>query len=242
MTTVSVIVPAYNEEKLIAETLQRVRVAMRAFDQAGWSAELIVCDNASTDRTAALATAAGAKVVFEPIQQIARSRNAGARAATGDWLVFIDADSYPRHELLADVVNAVESGDVVAGGATITMDSPRLAVRGVVASWNLISRVTRWAAGAFIFCEAATFHRVNGFNDALYAAEELDLFRRLKREARRTQRRIVILSRYPLHSSARKAGLYSAWEMILFNLRLFLTAGRALRNPRATHMWYDGRR
>jgi glycosyltransferase involved in cell wall biosynthesis len=239
---VSVVVPAHNEEKLLGESLSRIRAAMRAFEQAGWSAELIVCDNNSTDRTTALAAAAGARVVFEPINQISRARNTGAAIATGDWLVFIDADSYPSPELLADVVQAVQRGDVVAGGATVEIDTDRAALRAVAVVWNLFSRLTRWAAGSFIFCEAATFRQIGGFSQSLYVGEEIDLFRRLKRVARRLHRRIVILYRHPLQTSGRKADLYSTREALLFNLNVLRTAGRALRDPKSAHMWYDGRR
>src|ERR1700761_3437300 len=82
---VSVVVPAYNEEKLITESLRSIKLAMKAFERIGWQTELIVCNNNSTDRTAELAEAAGARVVFEPVNQIARARNRGAAAAAGKW-------------------------------------------------------------------------------------------------------------------------------------------------------------
>ena len=88
----SVIVPAFNEERLLPESLAAIGTATRAFTDAGWSTELIVCDNNSTDRTAEIARAAGATVVFEPHNQIARARNRGAGAARGEWLVFVDAE------------------------------------------------------------------------------------------------------------------------------------------------------
>ena len=91
-------VPAFNEEQLIEASLRSIRAAMAAFDRAGWESELIVCDNNSTDRTADIARAMGATVVFEPINQISRARNAGAAAASGGWLVFVDADSQPSVE------------------------------------------------------------------------------------------------------------------------------------------------
>jgi glycosyltransferase involved in cell wall biosynthesis len=239
---ISVVVPAYNEERLLGESLQRIRAAMHAFTRAGWESELIVCDNNSTDRTAEIAAAAGARVVFEPVNQISRARNAGAAAATGDWLVFIDADSYPGEPLLTDVVRAIQSGTVIGGGATVAIDDSRFAVRAVVTWWNQVSRLTKWAAGSFIFCEAAAFREIGGFSQALYAAEEIELSRQLKRLARRQHRRMIILDQHPLHTSGRKADLYSAREMLLFNLKVVLTAGRTLRDPKRAHIWYDGRR
>ena len=104
---ISVIVPAFNEEKLLGASLAEIKTAAAAFTRLGWDFELIVCDNNSTDRTADIARAAGAKVVFEPVNQIARARNCGAAAATGDWLIFVDADSHPSAELFADVAEQI---------------------------------------------------------------------------------------------------------------------------------------
>ena len=119
---VSVVVPAFNEERLLAGSLAAIRAATRAFDDAGWACELIVCDNNSTDRTAEIARAAGARVVFEPVNQIARARNAGAARASGEWLVFVDADSYPSRELFAEVVAAIRGGRALGGGATVAFE------------------------------------------------------------------------------------------------------------------------
>ena len=59
---ISVVVPAFNEERLIGESLRHINAAMGAFTRRNWETELIVCDNNSTDRTAELARAAGATV------------------------------------------------------------------------------------------------------------------------------------------------------------------------------------
>jgi len=83
---------------------------------------------------------------------------------------------------------------------------------------------------------------VGGFNQELFASEEIDLSRRLKRLARRRGRRIVILQRHPLLTSARKLHLYSRGEYVRFLLRTLLTFKRNLRRRDECHPWYDGRR
>jgi glycosyltransferase involved in cell wall biosynthesis len=239
---ISVVVPAFNEAQGLGASLASIRHAMTAFDGIEWDSELIVCDNNSTDRTAEIAREAGAVVVFEPINQISRARNTGAARAGGDWLVFVDADSHPTRELFVDLRETIQGGRCVAGGSTVCFENPDRIVAFVGGCWNLISRVTRWAAGSFVFCDASAFRSVDGFSLELYAAEEIDLFRRLKRLARRTGRTIVILHRHPLRTSARKARLYSAREGLRFVFRTVIQRGRTLRNPDECFQWYDGRR
>ncbi|MFY9316482.1 MAG: glycosyltransferase [Burkholderiales bacterium] len=237
----SVVVPAFNEERLLAVSLQAIRDAASVFEQAGgW--ELIVCDNNSTDRTAEIARAAGATVVFEPHNQISRARNRGAAAALGEWLVFVDADSTPSRELFEDLREAIGSGRAIGGGSTIATADPELAVRAVLGFWNAISTTLRWAAGAFVYCEAAAFRRVGGFSEELYASEELDLSQRLKRLARQEGREFRILRRHPLRTSNRKMHLYGATELARVFARFLLHPRRMLRNAKDCSPWYDGRR
>ena len=239
---VSVVVPAFNEERLLADSLRSIRSAMEVFTQIGWRSELIVCDNNSTDRTAEIAREAGARVVFEPLNQIARARNAGARQASGDWIVFVDADSTPSRELFADVAAEIRAGLALAGGSTVFYASSHHGVALLIGLWNLLSRTMRWAAGSFIFCDAAAFREVGGFSEALYASEEIELFSRLKRLARRRGRKIAILHRHPLRTSDRKLHLYSGWTFAGFTAKTIVSGGRTLRSRTDCHAWYDGRR
>jgi glycosyltransferase involved in cell wall biosynthesis len=203
---VSIVIPAYNEEKLLGQTLDCIHSATASLHECEW--ETLVCDNNSTDATAEIARQRGATVVFEPLNQISRARNTGAAAATGNWLIFVDADSQPSPGLLHEVLESIKEG-CLAGGATIEVQDIGVLVRMWVGLWNLTSRINRWAAGSFIFCEAEAFREVRGFSEDLYASEEIDLFRRLKRLAKQRGRRIVILHRHPLHTSGRKAHLYT---------------------------------
>ena len=239
---VSVIIPAFNEERLLGETLRQVRAALTAFATRGWSAEIIVCDNNSTDCTGELARAAGATVVFEPENQIARARNSGAAAATGDWLIFVDADSHPSAELFADVAAQIESRHCLAGGSTVKLDTSKLLPCAVAHLWNWTSRMTRWLAGSFIFCDAAAFRKIGGFSQELFASEEIELSGRLKKLARAERRKIVILHRHPLLTSARKVHLYTTGEHLRFLAKTILRGGKPLADRDACHTWYDGRR
>ena len=239
---VSIIIPAFNEERLIGETLRRVKAATAAFARRGWASEIIVCDNNSTDRTAELARAEGAAVVFEPVNQIARARNSGAAVASGDWLVFIDADSHPSEGLFADVAEQIAAGHCLAGGSTVTLEGPYWVAKLITRLWNGISRTSCLLAGSFIFCEAAAFRELGGFSKDLFAGEEIDLSQRLKRLARERKKRIVILHRHPLVTSARKMHLYTPREHFRFLLRTVLSPKRILRSREECHTWYDGRR
>jgi glycosyltransferase involved in cell wall biosynthesis len=239
---ISIVIPAFNEERLLGESLAKIKSAAGAFTLRGWGVEVIVCDNNSTDRTAEIARTAGATVVFEPVNQISRARNAGATAATGDWLIFVDADSHPGAELFADVAEQILGGQCLAGGATIRLDENHLVAKLITSAWNCASRLFKLLAGSFIFCEAAAFRQIGGFSHELFVAEELELSRRLKKLARETGRKIVILHRHPLVTSARKMKLYTMREHFRFLSGVIFSRGRMLRNREASHLWYDGRR
>src|SRR2546422_165362 len=127
-----------------------------------------------------MARAGGATVVFEPVNQIARARNTGAAAASGDWLLFIDADSHPSAELFAEVVEQIQSGRCLAGGCTIQLEAGYPGLERVTRFWNWLSRRFRLLAGSFIFCKATAFQKIGGFSNELFVAEELDLSKRLK--------------------------------------------------------------
>jgi glycosyltransferase involved in cell wall biosynthesis len=239
---ISIVVPAFNEERLLGASLAQIGSAAGAFTRIGWESELIVCDNNSTDRTAEIARAAGATVVFEPVNQIARARNAGAAAATGDWLVFVDADSHPSAELFQDVTEQIRSGKYLAGGVTVRLDEKHFVAGCVTQLWNCASRSLKLLAGSFIFCDAAVFRKVGGFSNELFVAEELELSQRLKKLARGQGRGIVVLHRHPLVTSARKMRLYTLREHLRYLARVIFSNGRALGSREKAHLWYDGRR
>ncbi len=230
--TLSFVIPAHNEEPLIAETLRAVHAA------AGGAAvpyEVIVVDDGSTDRTAAVAAANGARLVAVSVRQIAAARNAGARAATGDILVFVDADTLIGREVIADVLRVMSTG-AIGGGAIVKFDQ-RLGryARVWAATFTWLSRRMRLAAGCFLFCSREVFTAAGGFDETYFVAEEIALSRTLNRRGR-----FVILE-HPVTTSARKLRTHTTREIVGTFLHLMVRPG-AVRRRGALGLWYGPRR
>jgi glycosyltransferase involved in cell wall biosynthesis len=228
--TLSVIVPAHNEEALLGATLDALRTALRA---AGEPAEIVVVDDASTDRTAAIAQAHGARVVSVNVRHIAAARNAGARAAAGAYLVFVDADTIVTPPVLQAAIEAMRDG-AVGGGASAHFEAgaPRWAQRAIAfAAWTM--RHARWAAGCFFFAQREPFGVVGGFDERYFASEEIHTSRALKRLGR-----FVILPHSVL-TSARKADHYSMSHSLWLMARM-LRPG-SLRRRDGLDFWYTRR-
>ena len=158
----SIIIPAFNEERLIEQCLQSVAASIAANSRPGFTSEVIVVDNNSTDKKAELARQAGAEVVFEPINQIGRARNTGAAQATGDWLLFLDADSLLNPGLLADILGMIESGKYVGCGSTLRMDGLPWWANLTLRLWTGTSILCGWAAGALVVCRRDAFQDDRG--------------------------------------------------------------------------------
>jgi len=241
----SFVVPAFNEAAWIERCLRQIRVAVkacraeRAYD---FEVEYVVVDNNSTDDTALRAERAGAKVVFEPVNQISRARNGGAKAASGDWLIFVDADSELSAELLGDVLELIHTGEYLGCGSLMNMDHMPLPARTALALWSWLSATLNWAAGSFVACRADAFAALGGFSEQLFAAEEIDFSRRLKKFARLHRSQFVVLRKHRLQTSNRKVRLYSSKELLAQTLRLILRPRKSLRDKQALAVWYDGRR
>src|SRR3954463_8316175 len=117
MPRISVLIPAFNEEAHLPRTLESVRACFAEVGEASY--EIVVCDNNSTDATTAVAERLGARVVFEPHNQIARARNTAAERSVGEWLIFLDADTSLNAGALRATLRLLEGGGVCGGGSVL---------------------------------------------------------------------------------------------------------------------------
>lgn len=233
----SIIIPAYNEAAELPSTLSSIRRAMEAVSLEG---ECIVVDNNSTDSTTAVARSHGADlVVQEPINQIARARNAGAAKARGRFLIFIDADTRIQPELLVEALHRLEETPCVGGGSVIKFESEVSALGRIgIGLWEHISRFTRIAAGSFIFCRREAFKAVGGYDESLYASEEVRFSRLIKKWGRSNDLDFVILDKAPALTSARKLNWYSG-PQILGWIALMIVMPLAVRSRKLCSFWYE---
>ena len=158
----SFIVPAHDEEAAIATTVRAIRAAA---DSVQAAFEIIVVDDSSSDRTAALAAAEGAQVLRVERRQIAAARNAGARVARGETFVFVDADTLISADVVSGLQRAIERG-AVGGGAAIRFDEPVPRwVRWMLPTVLWLFRRLRFTGGCFLFSTRAAFEAVGGFDE-----------------------------------------------------------------------------
>lgn len=230
---ISFIIPAYNEESLLPRTLEAIHGAARGV---GADYEIIVVDDASTDRTAGIARQHGARVMEVNKRQIAAARNAGARQAQGDVFIFVDADTIVPQAALVAALEALREG-AVGGGCPVRFDGRvPLAARLILPAVNRLFRILKYAGGCFIFCRRAAFEQAGGFDERYFASEEIWFSKALKRQGR------FVVSRENVTTSGRKLRQNSTRRILWTLFRLALRGPKAVQRREGLEIWYDGRR
>ncbi len=229
----SFVVPAYNEELELPETLAAIHTAARA-NRTDY--EIIVVNDGSTDATASLAEAGGAQVITIHRRQIAAARNAGARAAKGDVLFFVDADTRIEPHHVSTAIRFLEKG-CSGGGARIKFadEIPRWG-RIFVSLFGSLYFAANLGAGAFLFTTTATYHRAGGFDEQYFAGEEVYFTLALKKLGP------FQLIPLPVATSGRKLRMYSARQVLGGLFGAVAGGKRTVRNRNRLDLWYDGKR
>tara|TARA_A100001015_G_scaffold321124_1_gene450256 strand:+ start:1038 stop:1757 length:720 start_codon:yes stop_codon:yes gene_type:complete len=184
MLRLSIVVPAYNEEETIEETL----ISLKEQDYS--NIELIVVDNNSSDRTNELAKKQCNSVYLETEQGYIAAVNRGAKEATGDLITFCDADSfYPKNWASQIVTEFEKSREIVAVyGSADTHDSNAIQNHINGFFYTLFLRISRLlgldnTSGFNFVMRRASFIKVGGYDPKFKKmSPDIELGKRLKKE------------------------------------------------------------
>jgi glycosyltransferase involved in cell wall biosynthesis len=236
----SVIVPAYNEEAFLGATLRSLRAAADELRTAkGRETEIIVVDNASTDGTARVGASFGVRVVHEPHRQIAAARNLGAREAQGEIIVTCDADNQVTPNLLLQIDEVMERGDVIGGGLRIVPEKRSPLTDLMFGAFDAVSRCLGVSFGV-LYTDRDTFWAIGGFPAGVYVGEDALFVWALRREARRRGKKFSTLRDAYIVTSLRKIDEFGAVQQ-LFTYIKFLLFPWLIRRRESCRTWYEVR-
>jgi glycosyltransferase involved in cell wall biosynthesis len=230
---ISFVVPAYNEEAFIADTLNAIHCSARAVNE---QYEIIVADDASTDRTAEIARSLGARVERVNYRQIAGTRNAGVRASVGEFIFFVDADTLINPRTLRSALISMKKGAV--GGGAINWFKRTEALPAYVwlgfAGLAAIAKFAGFANGPFLYCTRAAFDATGGFPAKMYWAEDTAFVLALNREGK------FVVPWTPIIMSGRRFRA-SAKELSFKNLNKVLWSPQKIFTDRSVvqSVWYE---
>lgn len=256
----SFIIPAKNEAKLIGNCLYSIRRACEECNiYADFEYEIIVVDNESTDHTPHIARAHNSPIIKKhdflgtvsvqniisvhtsDAKSIAGVRNAGAKEAVGDYLIFVDADSRINSKLLRETLEALKTN--IGGGCALRIHEPSsLLSKPLCALWNKVCKKKKWFTGSYTFVERKVFNFVGLFDDRLFLCEDIEFSMRLNKIALLEHSTTKYMEDVFIHTSDRKLKMFSTIEHIKFWFSLIQNFNLVVRNRAKCNLWYDIRR
>lgn len=236
----SLIVPTYNEEGYVGRCLQSIRD--QRYD--GSQYEIIVSDAASTDNTRNVSTPLCDIFVSTEKRGIALGRNLGAAHATGEYLVFVDADAVLEQTFLAQLDASFRDDSIVAVTGLARPSDGRMFQRFAYTMTYVLVRLFAILRlplfpGICVAYRAREFRELNGFREDFGIVEDLDLSRRISRLGRCVANKNAIA-----HVSTRRLRDH-ALSTVLFHvyndLKYLLTGRAASSYPKREELrtWRD---
>ncbi len=202
----SVIIPAYNEERYIGYAFAGLK------QQTFKDFEAIVVYRKGNDRTAQIA-GKNARVIIDKGHGVARARNKGAAAARGEILLFLDADTKPKYNLLEEYEKAFRDKELaVATGLILPLEKRKLRIKlgyifvSVIFVWISIALGRPSVIGSNFAVRKKVFKKSGGFNPGLVTYEDWDLSKRLKKYGKA---RIFLQAR--VYTSTRRIDDWGMW-------------------------------
>jgi glycosyltransferase involved in cell wall biosynthesis len=211
--SISVIIPAYNEEKYLPATLKALaRQNYRKF-------EVIVVGNGCTDRTEEVSRPLCDRFLYLEEKGLSKARNLGGKKARGELLLFLDADTLLAPEALEMVASRFDR-TCAAGTVKGKPDTPRLTYRSLYLLKNLAHtlKIHRGSSGVML-CWRDHFKEVDGFDEQLHVRENSDLLNRLARYGK-----YICINETAAVTSMRRYDQKGFWEMIWLWIKVWMIA------------------
>lgn len=239
---VSLVIPAWNEGAYLPILLDTVDEARARYREGRDAVEVIVADNASTDRTAAIARERGARVVPVEKRVIAAVRNGGAKVARGDIVAFVDADSTIHPETFNVVDDTMSGDDVIAGSTGVRLSRMSL---GLAATYAVLLAFA-WSTGmdsGVVFCRRRDFDAIGGYREDMDFAEDIWFLKDLRKRGRLLGQRLTRARSAKATSSTRKFDEYGDWHYLANFARsgYWYFRDRAKLHEWGQDYWYRGR-
>lgn len=241
----SVLVPAFNEASYLPRSLSSLRQAQLFLaDRTRDSTQVIVIDNASTDGTARVAREFDVPVVSEKRRGIAIARNTGARAASGDILIFLDADYRVLPSFLARVRQAYSlRAELWAAGVRVALEPSEIdpITRGLgYATLAAVRILWDMSFGVATF-RRDCFEALGGYDESVYGVEDLDILERLRKSQARGDDRYRVLREILVFGSARgfyRGGRLGMGLMVSTYIRMAISPA-SRRDMSKCGYWYE---
>ena len=210
----SVVIPAYNEEKYLPQTIESLKLALENINDV----EIIVVDNASTDATRAIAASFGAHIGDEKEHNIGKVRNTGAAQASGDTVVFLDADTNVCPGIFEKIMAAMADSKCIGGSAAVEYDGEfrRVWVRWFMLLWPLLGKFMRMRQGALQFCRKDVFFELGGYDATIFVGEDIEFHWRLDKAARKSGCRTAFIEEPKVRTSSRRWDQMGLLQMLFF--------------------------
>jgi glycosyltransferase involved in cell wall biosynthesis len=233
MNSISVIIPACNEEKFIQNAIDSVRAAA---EFAKVSYEIIVVLNRCSDNTENIAKENNCIITKCDEKNLSLIRNAGVKLANNEIIVTLDADSRLSKNFFSKAITALNKNAI--GGATLIIPE-RISLGIMLTGLFLVPFVIfeRISGGAF-YCYKKDFWAINGFNPEMLSAEDIDFAKRLKAYGKSLGRHFVTLWSAYIITSCRKFDRFGDWYF-LKNPRMVLNLLKGKDRRYADIVWYD---
>ncbi|HSP62102.1 MAG TPA: glycosyltransferase [Pyrinomonadaceae bacterium] len=239
----SVIIPAYNEAEYLPRLLDSIEVAKSNYSGGPEGVEVIVADNCSTDRTAEVAAAHGARVVRVEKRRIAAARNGGGHAARGEIVCFIDADSALHPQTFNAIDQTMSTGRFVGGATGIRLERKSLGLLGAYCGCMTLVLIVGIDTGV-VFCRREDFEAVGGYDESRLYAEDVLFPLALRRLGRTRNQRLTRLPKVKALGCTRKFDQFGDWHYfwMLGHVLKSLVTGNWNDEQLAERYWYNSGR